>query len=88
MIHCGRLTPRPGCDECRFEWNDNAICNFNPTSAIRLKRSSYKDQLYAKGEVPSTTPHQTSTAIPWTPASLSAFKDIVKALILERGKNP
>ena len=29
-------------------------------------------------------PHQTSTAMPWTPANLSAFRDIVKALILKQ----
>lgn len=88
MIHCGRPTPRPGDNKFIFEWKDNATCNFNPTSDISLKSSSYRDQLYAKGVVRSTIPHQTSTAIPWTPANLSAFRDIVKALILtkEKGK--
>jgi hypothetical protein len=42
--------------------------------------------LYARGEKRSTIPHQTSTAIPWTPANLSAFRDTVKALILGKKK--
>lgn len=29
-------------------------------------------------------PHQTSTAMPWTPANLSAFREMVKALILKQ----